>query len=195
MVAQSGAEDHQCTVPVDLNGVLAVAAGDSHSIAMKPSTVVCWGNTDYGHCDVPSFYATYPIAIAAGGGHSLALKADRTVVAWGTNNYSECDVPAGLNGVLAVAAGRYHSLALKSNGTVVAWGSNDLGQRTVPAKLNNVIAVAAGGYHSLALKSDGTVVAWGSGTATSVPAGLDLRLRFKVPSKGISPEVLLLLLN
>ena len=188
-------DDGRCTVPVDLNGVKAVAAGESHSLAMKHNTVTCWGNADYEHCDVPSFSHNRPIAIAAGGGHSLALKVDRTVVAWGSNNFGECDVPPGLSGVLDVAAGRYHSLALKSDGTVVAWGQNTYHQCDVPAGLNHVIAVAAGGYHSLALKSDGTVVAWGSGTATNVPADLDLRIRFKVPHVGIFPGVLFLLLN
>ncbi len=62
-----------------------------------------------------------------------------------------------------------------------------------------MVAVAAGRDDSLALKSDGTVKGWGFNDygQTTVPAGLDLRLRFKVSStgKGISPGVLLLPLN
>jgi hypothetical protein len=62
------------------------------------------------------------VAIAAGGYHSMALKADGTVVAWGKNMYHESEVPLGLDGVVAISAGLDHSLALKADGTVVAWG-------------------------------------------------------------------------
>ena len=62
-------------------------------------------------------------AIAAGNGHTVALKSDGTVVAWGYNFYGQTTVPPGLSGVTAIAAG-YHTVALKSDGTVVAWGDN-----------------------------------------------------------------------
>jgi len=129
-------------------------------------------------------------AVAAGGYHSLALKADGTVAAWGagtTNSgssphYGQAIVPAGLSNVVATAAGAYHSLALKAEGTVVAWGagatdtgsSPEYGQAMVPGDLSNVVMIAAGGYHSMSLQSDGTVLAWGDNTygQTNVPAGL-----------------------
>jgi alpha-tubulin suppressor-like RCC1 family protein len=99
------------------------------------------------------------IAIAAGGYHSLALKADGTVVAWGAGgpgqsgdpNYGQATVPAGLTGVTSVAAGQAHSLALKQDGTVVAWGDNRSGGCAVPPELSGsrVTAVAAGAGFSL----------------------------------------------
>jgi hypothetical protein len=98
--------------------------------------------------------------IAAGGRHSLALKADGTVAAWGNNSFGQRDV-SGLTNVVSVAAGSHHSLYLKADGTVVARGMNDEGQSTVPAGLDNVVQIAAGRFHSLALKRDGTVVGWG----------------------------------
>ena len=51
-------------------------------------------------------------AIAAGGRHSLALRADGTVTAWGNNTYGQATVPPDLAGVTAIAAGQYHSLAI-----------------------------------------------------------------------------------
>src|ERR1051326_1611903 len=117
------------------------------------------------------------VAIAAGGWHNLALKADGTLLGWGRNDYGQSDIPAGISNVLAVQAGAAHSMVLSPNGTVMAWGMNTYGQTNVPAGLSNVIAIAAGGWHNLALKSDGTVVAWGAGgpsTNTNVSYGQNI---------------------
>ncbi|NBP25488.1 MAG: hypothetical protein EBU81_13255, partial [Proteobacteria bacterium] len=111
------------------------------------------------------------VGVAAGYGHTLALKRDGTVVGWGMNQ-GELNIPAGLTGVVKIDAGDHLSVALKSDGTVVAWGDNYLGKNTVPAGLAGVIDIAAGRNHVLALKSDGTVVSWGDNTygQTTVPA-------------------------
>ncbi len=124
------------------------------------STVVAWGNNEKGQTDIPEGLSDI-IAIAAGGAHSMALKADGTVVAWGNNGAKQTDIPAGLSGVISIAAGGDHSLALKQDGTVVAWGFDFFGQTRVPEGLSGVTAIAAGNRFSMALKADGTVVAWG----------------------------------
>jgi len=128
--------------------------------------VWAWGDNSLEQTSVPAD-ATNIIALAAGGEHSLALKADGTVVAWGSNldpygDYSnQAEVPWGLGQVVAVAAGGFHSLALRADGTVAAWGDNSEGQASIPAGLTNVLAIAAGEAHSLALVAAGSVVAWG----------------------------------
>ena len=70
--------------------------------------------------------------IAAGGNHSIGIKADGTVVAWGYNCYRQSTVPMSLTGMKEVSAGVFHSLALKSDGTVTAWGSDLYGESTTP---------------------------------------------------------------
>ena len=118
------------------------------------------------------------IAVAAGGEHSLALKADGTVVAWGRNLSGEATVSAGLSNVIAIAAGGRSgsgfSLALKRDGRVVAWGDNAHLQTSVPNGLSNVVSIAAGTEHCLALKKDGTIIGWGINEEgrTQSPVGL-----------------------
>jgi alpha-tubulin suppressor-like RCC1 family protein len=143
-------------VPVQvssLTGVIAIAAGAYHSLALKnDGTVWAWGDNGFGQLgngtnivksNVPVQVSslTGVIAIAAGTYHSLALKNDGTVWAWGYNNYGQLgngsnifysNVPvqvSSLTGVIAIAAmGSSHSLALKNDGTVWAWGANGYGQ-------------------------------------------------------------------
>ncbi len=136
---------------VGLNaGVIAVAAGDAHSLMLKSDGTV-WaaglnldgqlgtGNTANSDVPVQVSGLSGVIGIAAGTGFSLALKADGTVWAWGNNSFgqlgngttAETHVPvqvSGLNGVKAISAGSNHSLALKMDGTVWAWGWNMYGQ-------------------------------------------------------------------
>jgi hypothetical protein len=103
-------------------GVTAIAAANSHSLALKSDgTVVAWGcgePGDQGQCNVPSGLANV-VAIAAGQYHSLALKGDGTVVAWRCSSgvdYGQCRMPTGLSGVTAIAAAVGHSLAVAGGG-------------------------------------------------------------------------------
>lgn len=135
-------------VPIQLttlSGIIKVAAGTQHSLALKnDGTVWTWGDN---------------IAYQLGGDSTL-----------GQRNY-----PAQVNtltGVADMAGGTYHSIALKNDGTVWAWGINDyhqLGDSTIIPKstpvqvhtLTGIIEIASKSEHSLALKNDGTVWAWG----------------------------------
>ncbi|KAF0170930.1 MAG: Uncharacterized protein FD161_4449 [Limisphaerales bacterium] len=160
-------------VPAGLNGVVAVAGGAEHSLAiLQNGTVTGWGLNVSNQATAPAGLGGV-IAVAAGTMHSLALKGDGTVVAWGSNLRGQSAVPAGLAGVVAIAAGGDHSVALKADGTVVAWGYNFYGESSVPAGLNNVTGIAAGDNHTAALKGDGSIVVWGFGGngEKNVPAG------------------------
>ena len=122
-----------------LSGVVAIAAGEYHSLALLGNgTVVAWGLGFHGQLGngpgSPSFGDPTPTpvggvsgvtAIAASGEHSMALEADGTVTEWGAccakgYPYLPATV-AGLSEVTSIAAGRGHSLALLSNGAVMAW--------------------------------------------------------------------------
>jgi alpha-tubulin suppressor-like RCC1 family protein len=87
------------------------------------------------------------VAVAAGGRHSLAVRADGTVLAWGANDRGQLGTgttapsavpvqvraadgaPGPLTGVVAVAADTDLSVALRQDGTVVTFGDGTAGQR------------------------------------------------------------------
>lgn len=140
------------------NGVTvkAVAAGDSHSLALgSDGRVYAWGANVCGRLGTgtaapqlaPAPVTGFPdgviiTAIAAGSEHSLAAAADGAVYAWGRNAFGQLGDgtlsdrvhPVAVSGfpegavITAVSAGMDHSLALDSNGRVYAWGGNDEGQ-------------------------------------------------------------------
>jgi formylglycine-generating enzyme required for sulfatase activity len=121
-----------------------------------------WGPNCAGQSIVPADLGPCT-AVAAGGGHTVAIHTDGTVRAWGFNGSGETNVPADLGPCTAVAAGGNHTVALRTDGTVRAWGWNAYGQCTIPADLGACTAVAAGGWgaHTVAIRTDGTVRAWG----------------------------------
>jgi alpha-tubulin suppressor-like RCC1 family protein len=188
---------HTTFQPVSgLTGVTQVSAGFYHSVARKnDGTVWTWGLDYLGRLgtgpDVPDGLTPAPIttlsnivSISAGGGHTLALRADGTVWAWGENAYGQLgdgtntpryfpvQVP-GLTDVVEVAAGADHSLVRKRDGSVWAWGSNYAGHlgdgtttdRPTPAPvvgLSGATQVSAGNSFSAAVTSDGSVWMWGA---------------------------------
>jgi hypothetical protein len=108
----------QTNVPDGLSNVVAIAAGDYHSLALTyDGRVVAWGFNTSGQANVPGGLSNL-VAIAAGGEHSLALTAEGRVVSWGANEYGQTTVPGGLSNVVAIAAGFFHSLALLRQPTV-----------------------------------------------------------------------------
>ncbi len=174
-----------------LTGVIAVAAGTNHSLALKSDgTVWAWGWNVFGQLgDGSGANQKNPIqvkgltnvkAIAAGGVHSMALLTSGAVMAWGGNTYGELGDDSTINRLTpvpvwsgtAIACGQYHSLTLAQDGTLYAWGSNSngqLGDGTTTAHktpkpvtgLTGTVFFTAGAYTSLAIRNDGTVRAWG----------------------------------
>ena len=159
---------HVVSALASMLGVVAMTAGSAHSQIVR-----AWGNNSFGQCTVPSEVGD-AVAIAAGGAHSIALRADGSVICWGFNDWGQCSVPADLGPTVAIASGNAHNVALRSDGLVRCWGRNDNGQCSVPADLGPATAIAGGSWHSMALSSDGLVRCWGldgSGQCT-VPVDL-----------------------
>lgn len=130
-----------------LTGIVAIAAGNQHSLALDSSgTLYSWGRNDDGE-------------LARGGPDTYA-------------HPTPLAIPQNLTGASALSGGGAHSLALVSGGSIWAWGNNRFGQlgdgsntlRNTPQAVSvvtNVTSISAGSVHTLALESDGTVWAWG----------------------------------
>jgi alpha-tubulin suppressor-like RCC1 family protein len=139
------------------------------------------------------------VAIAAGGGHSLALKSNKTLWSWGFNGSGQlgnginidASVPLALtlpapfvnNNWTNLTAGRMQSLALKTDGTLWLWGENSASQlgngsdvnSDVPVQESNPtntwVSADFGDSHVLGRKSDGTLWSWGSNAAGQLGSG------------------------
>jgi alpha-tubulin suppressor-like RCC1 family protein len=194
-----------------LTGVVAIAAGMYHSLALKSDgTVWRWGThtaenetTNYQAVQVPNL--TGVTAIAAGANHSLALKTDGTGVGtvwtWGRNTEGQLGdgtttdrlIPESVtNDATAVLGGALHTLIVKSDGSIVGAGRNDkgqLGDGTATSRTSlqtafttsGVTKLSAGGYHTLAIKSDGKV--WGSGYNSTGEVGVGSIVQINSPTQ------------
>jgi alpha-tubulin suppressor-like RCC1 family protein len=145
---------------VGLSGVVAIAGGLGHCLALKSDgTVRAWGHGLYGQLGDGNFYGDF---------YTDEIQSVATPVQ-----------VIGLSGIVAIASGPSdHNLAIKSDGTLWAWGAGGDGQIgdgnfygsphygvAAPVQvsgLSPVVAIACGTRHSLAIKPDGTVWAWGT---------------------------------
>lgn len=142
------------TMVAGLSDVVAIAAGLSHTLALRSDgTVWAFGFNYFGQLGTTSDNLSGVVA------HPIPTQ-----------------VP-GLSNVVAIAAGDRHNLALRSDGTVWAFGHNVFGQLgtdtnnniyesanptpTQVAGLSGAVAVAAGGASSWVVRSDGSVWAFG----------------------------------
>ncbi|MGB4924643.1 MAG: hypothetical protein WBO98_10745 [Candidatus Nitrotoga sp.] len=160
----SGTTTSGSDIPVraaGLEGIIAIAAGDLHTVALKnDGTVWAWGHNSSGQLGIGTTTdSTIPvqvpgiagvIRIAAAGGNTVALKNDGTVWVWGYNADGQLGngthvnslVPiqvAGLNDVEAIAVGSRNIAALKRDGSVWEWGDNSSGQNGNGTYINSAI--------------------------------------------------------
>jgi hypothetical protein len=157
----------------DLNGVVQVACGWSHTYVLKSDgTLVGWYEGSSEPIDTPADLGIVT-QIACGAFHTYALKSDGSPVGWGFNDFGETDTPANLGSVTQVDCGYGYTYALTTDGSPVGWGWNNFGQINTPSGLSGVTQIACGEMHTYSLKSDGTLIGWGYGGATDTPRDLN----------------------
>ena len=137
----------------DFTDIVAIAAGYSHSLALKSDgTVWAWGDNSKGQLGIGSITdQDSPVQVKSG---------------------DQDDDATYLTNIVAIAAGYYFNLALDAEGNIWAWGSNSNGElgnnssstAKTPVEvddIDDITAIAAGAYHSLAVDDDGVLYAWG----------------------------------
>ncbi len=116
---------YQTTVPADVTNVVAIAANSDWSLALQgDGQLHAWGNNGSGQVLDVEWLAGYFVAIAAGGGHGLALFNDGApaIVGPPVNNYAYSGTTVLLNA--GVAGERPLSYQWSLNGTNLA-GATD----------------------------------------------------------------------
>lgn len=216
------------------SGAVALATGGAHTCAItNVRRVKCWGANDRNQLGVPIAKFDEPwnltpveipgledvVAIAAGGAHTCALRANGDVKCWGSIDYGQVGTgsiglsiaaPAPtLGGVVsdavAITAGGQHTCALKRNGSVQCWGKNlnkQIGNQglldwyTTPQAVYNVnnaaLAVSAGTDHTCILMNNQNLSCFGSNVSYRLglsPTGQNYPQNRVMPDTLQSPAV------
>ncbi len=150
-------------VPDDLQGVVAVEAGEFRSIALKSDgAVVVWGRNAFGETNLPLAAKSGVAAISNGPRLVIALKRDGTVIYWGgVSRPGEAIAPDFQGEIVAIAAGGSEIFALTDTGTLTRWGDVTRDGLKVPNEAQSgVVAMVAESDYLAVLKADGKVYAW-----------------------------------
>lgn len=177
------------------NDWIGIASSRTHCLALKSDgTIWGWGQNIYGQLGggrgranadrsepVPTIWGEDWRQIAAGGSHSLGIKADGTLWSWGNNWAGQVGIGSTNREVrestlvnsntnwIRIWASGVQSVALQSDGSLWFWGSltgsaDDTNQMRVPTPVSpdtNWAEVGFGYFNAFAIKTDGTLWAWG----------------------------------
>ncbi|MBE7504328.1 MAG: SUMF1/EgtB/PvdO family nonheme iron enzyme [Verrucomicrobiales bacterium] len=151
--------DQQSDSPADLTDVLAVAAGNVHSLALRPDgTLYAWGGWSGGATLVPAGL-TDVVEIRAQDYGNLALRDDGVLVFFG-----EVPRPADvLTNVVTADLAPGLGAAVLADGTVRVWSSPAAPSLRL-AGMNRAVSVACSRTQVLALRSDGSLLVWDKDT-------------------------------
>lgn len=176
-----------------MGNVAHVAAGDTFSACITEDGELYWwgqicqtmgGRVEYYMNGHPQNVGGDYVALDAGSGHIVALKADGTVWTLGSKDYGACgdgqssgislEPTQVFSGAVAVTAGSNHTLVLTANGDVYGWGDNSSKQlsleRTFALEpyttpqyiMGGAKAIEAGYDNSCVIKNNGDLWIFGT---------------------------------
>ena len=183
---------------VSLDGAIAITAGSASSCALRETgEISCWGANGSGQLGSREAVFLNPspvsvsdiddaIGVAAGAGHTCALREGGAVSCFGANIWGELGdgqddlftsdqvKVVGIDDAVAISSSNHHSCLLHSNGEVSCWGSYWKGppgddatgdSPPVPIKVDGIsdaTDMSAGNLVSCALRENGEIPCWGN---------------------------------
>ncbi len=199
------------------DGVVAIAAGDSHTCALDASgTASCWGANDEGQIGdgTRNDRATpTPVRVdlrfsqlVAGLSHTCGLAGGGVPVCWGLNlsgqlgdgtrsNQTTPRVVGSGMIFVDITAGWSHTCGLTANGNAFCWGANGSGQLGDGGSFDQLTpALMLSSVQSLSAGTDHTcgvrnrqVVCWGGNSFGQVGDGTTQNSSLPVPVQGLPP--------
>lgn len=210
-----GADSGSPVAVTGVAGATALLSGPAHSCALLlTGSVKCWGtdsNGELGDGMGPEGYVGYspvPVtvsgisdatALAAGGLHACALRANGKVNCWGGNfrgaigdgTLNRAWVPVevgGIDNAVAVSAGLFHSCALRADGGAACWGDNQFGTLGDGSTVSSTTAVPVvglsmavslasgwGAQHNCAVRANGALQCWGDNASGQLGDGTQIQ--------------------
>jgi alpha-tubulin suppressor-like RCC1 family protein len=173
----------QINVPVNLDDVVAVAAGQTHSLALYVPNTLGIAFPPQSQTVFAGNNATFTVGATGAvvnaysyqwqyNGRPISGATDATLVIpniqFTNSGVFNVIVTNGTHSVTSVLA----RLTVWTPGALRAWGDNMYGEGVEPTGLTNVVSISCGNGYNTVLKIDGTVFPWGdsSFSKTTVPS-------------------------
>ncbi|MDR2182792.1 MAG: hypothetical protein LBE55_01325 [Clostridiales bacterium] len=171
-----------------MDGVIAVSAGNSHTMAITADGVLwAWGSNWRGALgDGTGIDRHSPVrvmddvaSVAAGHSFTMAARTDGSLWVWGDNQMGQLgdgttEYRFGprrmMEDVAAISIEGFGVAAIGNDGGLWTWGGwgsqlddgTEQFNDTPTRKMDDVIAVSASDHHTMAVTADGTLWGWGS---------------------------------
>ena len=128
VMVRSGMQDGNSSSDTALENIIAVSAGETHSMALdKDGNVWTWGYNSSGQLGDGSLpvKSLTPVKVVAPDRDQDGIPDDLNNDANYSNDYlgDDIDIP-----IVAISAAYYHCLAMDKNGNIYSWGYNYFGQ-------------------------------------------------------------------
>ncbi|GMH81982.1 hypothetical protein TrST_g5858 [Triparma strigata] len=175
--------DRSMGVKLEDEDVAGISLGHDHTMVLKlDGTLRCFGNNDFGACEIPEEVKRSHVSrIAAGPRNSACITRDRRAFVWGCGKYSQNSpvtgfhVPEGATSWISARCGMRSTLLLDDAGRV--WGLGDARHGQLGGAVEEgskrsedlvliwdgeaIVGIDCGWSHCVAWTADGKVWGWG----------------------------------
>ena len=137
--------------------------GYEHQVRLlQNNTIECYGDNEFGQCEIPNSIQGKVISIECGNYYSCALLFDNTIKCWGDNFYGQCYAPDSVQGrIISISCGLDTMCAILDDNTVKRWGNNTDGRCIIPKSIQGrVVSINNKHYKPCVYLNDGSDICW-----------------------------------